>query len=61
MLVYGNLAEASEIVAMEGLGISVFRISRPAIIFGAVLTVAGIFMEVYINPKALDQINKQTK
>lgn len=60
MLVYGSLSENNEIVAMEGLGISIFRIMRPAIVFGVILTLIGVFLEVYVNPKALDQINKQT-
>lgn len=60
MLVYGNFSESNEIVAMEGLGISIFRIIRPAILFGIFLTIIGLLLEIYVNPRALDKINKQT-
>lgn len=61
MLVYGGLSETNEIVAMEGSGIGLFRIIRPAFIFGVILTLAGLALEIYVNPKALENINRQTK
>lgn len=61
MLVYGGLSETNEIIAMEGSGISLFRIIKPAFIFGLILTIIGVSLEIYVNPKALDKINKQTK
>ena len=61
MLVYGGLSETNEIIAMEGSGIGLFRIIRPAFIFGAVLTFIGLGLEIYVNPRALENINAQTK
>ncbi|MDO5088367.1 MAG: LptF/LptG family permease, partial [Leptotrichiaceae bacterium] len=61
MLVYGGLSETNEIIAMEGSGISLFRIIRPAFIFGLILTFIGLGLEIYVNPRALENINKQTK
>lgn len=61
MLVYGGLSETNEIVAMEGAGIGLFRIIRPAFIFGVILTLIGVGLEIYVNPKALENINKQTQ
>ncbi|EEX73335.1 LptF/LptG family permease [Leptotrichia hofstadii] len=53
MLVYGGLSETNEIVAMEGSGIGLFRIIRPAFIFGIILTLIGLGLEIYVNPRAL--------
>jgi len=61
MLVYGGLSETNEIIAMEGSGISLFRIIKPAFIFGVILTFIGLGLEIYVNPRALENINKQTK
>jgi len=61
MLVYGGLSETNEIVAMEGSGIGLFRIIRPAFIFGVILTLIGLGLELYVNPRALKNINAQTK
>ena len=61
MLVYGGLSETNEIVAMEGSGIGLFRIIRPAFIFGLILTIIGLSLEIYVNPRALANINAQTK
>ena len=61
MLVYGGLSETNEIVAMEGSGISLFRLIRPAFIFGIILTFMGLGLEIYVNPRALENINAQTK
>ena len=61
MLVYGGLSETNEIVAMEGSGIGLFRILRPALIFGVILTLIGLGLEIYVNPRALENINAQTK
>ncbi len=61
MLVYGGLSETNEIVAMEGSGIGLFRIIRPAFFFGLVLTIIGLSLEIYVNPRALANINAQTK
>ena len=61
MLVYGGLSETNEIVAMEGSGIGLFRIIRPAFIFGIILTLVGLGLEIYVNPRALKNINAQTK
>ena len=61
MLVYGGLSETNEIVAMEGSGIGLFRIIRPAFIFGLILTLIGLGLEIYVNPRALEKINAQTK
>ena len=61
MLVYGGLSETNEIIAMEGSGIGLFRIIKPAFVFGVVLTLIGLGLEVYVNPKALANINAQTK
>lgn len=61
MLVYGGLSETNEIVAMEGSGIGLFRIIRPAFIFGVILTLIGLGLEILVNPRALKNINVQTK
>lgn len=61
MLVYGGLSETNEIVAMEGSGIGLFRIIRPAFIFGVILTLVGLGLEIFVNPRALENINAQTK
>ena len=61
MLVYGGLSETNEIVAMEGSGIGLFRIIRPAFIFGLILTFVGLGLEIYVNPRALEKINAQTR
>ena len=61
MLVYGTLSDSNEIIAMEGAGIGLFRIIRPAFFFGIVLTLLGISLEVYVNPRALVKINQQTQ
>ena len=61
MLVYGGLSETNELIAMEGSGISLFRIIRPAFIFGVILTLIGLGLEIYGNPRALENINAQTK
>ena len=61
MLVYGGLSETNELIAMEGSGISLFRIIRPAFIFGVILTLIGLGLEIYVNPRALENINAQTK
>ncbi len=61
MLVYGGLSETNEIIAMEGSGIGLFRIIRPAFIFGLILTFIGLGLEIYVNPRALENINAQTK
>ena len=61
MLVYGGLSETNEIIAMEGSGISLFRIIKSAFIFGVILTFIGLGLEIYVNPRALENINKQTK
>lgn len=61
MLAYGNMSEYNEIVAMEGNGISLFRITKPAIIFGMILMFLGIALELFVNPVALEKINLQTK
>ena len=59
MLVYGGLTETNEIIAMEGSGISLLRIIRPAFIFGLILTFIGLGLEIYVNPRALKNINAQ--
>lgn len=61
MLVYGTLSDSNEIIAMEGAGIWLFRIIRPAFFFGIVLTLLGVSLEVYVNPRALVKINQQTQ
>ena len=61
MLVYGGLSETNELIAMEGSGIGLFRIIRPAFIFGVILTLIGLGLEIYVNPRALENINAQTK
>lgn len=61
MLAYGNMSEYNEIIAMEGNGISLFRITKPAIIFGIFLMILGISLEIFVNPKALEKINLQTR
>ena len=61
MLVYGGLSETNEIIAMEGSGISLFRIIKPAFIFGVRLTFIGLGREIYVNPRAVVMINKETK
>lgn len=61
MLVYGGLSETNEIIAMEGSGVSLFRIIKPAFIFGLVLTFIGLGLEIFVNPKALENINAQTQ
>jgi len=61
MLVYGGLSETNELIAMEGSGIGLFRIIRPAFTFGLILTFIGIGLEIYVNPKALENINAQTQ
>ena len=59
MLVYGGLTETNEIIAMESSGISLLRILKPAFIFGLILTFIGLSLEVYVNPRALKNINSQ--
>ena len=61
MLVYGGLSETNELIAMEGSGIGLFRIIRPAFIFGLILTFIGLGLEIFVNPRALENINSQTK
>ena len=57
MLTYGNFSETNELIAIESAGTSLFRITRPAIVFGIMLTVLGLFMEIEVNPRALNNIN----
>ncbi len=59
MLVYGSLTETNETVAMEGSGISLLRIIKPAFTFGLILTFIGLGLEIYVNPRALENINLQ--
>ena len=59
MLVYGGLTETNEIIAMESSGISLLRILKPAFIFGLILTFIGLSLEIYVNPRALKNINSQ--
>ena len=61
MLAYGSLSETNELIAIESSGISLFRITRPAIIFGIVLTFIGLFMEIKVNPRALNNINLEKR
>ena len=57
MLTYGNFSETNEIIAIESNGTSLLRIASPAIIFGLLLTVLGLFLEIKVNPRALNNIN----
>lgn len=61
MLTYGNFSETNELIAIESSGTSLFRIARPAIIFGIILTLLGLFMEIKVNPRALNNINIETR
>ena len=58
---YFFYAVPNELIAMEGSGIGLFRIIRPAFIFGLILTFIGLGLEIFVNPRALENINAQTK
>ena len=61
MLAYGSLSESNELIAIESSGISLLRLTRPAIIFGIILTFIGLFMEIKVNPRALNNINLEKR
>ncbi|WP_182187791.1 LptF/LptG family permease [Pectinatus frisingensis] len=65
LLVFGKLSGASEITAMKSCGISFYRIIRPVVIMGIVVSIFAIAFDEYVVPWAnqayADVINYEIK
>ena len=65
LLVFGKLSGASEIIAMKSCGISFYRIIRPIIVMGFIVSIFAIAFDEYVVPWAnqayADVINYEIK
>jgi lipopolysaccharide export system permease protein len=57
LMAYGSLSKFSEITAMKANGISLYRISLPALMFAAVMAVALFYFTEMITPASLQKPN----
>lgn len=61
LMAYGSLSKFSEITAMKANGISLYRISLPALIFAAVMAVALFYFTEMITPASLQKTEYMEK
>ncbi len=54
----GRLAADSELIAMRSAGISLYRLSRPILVLGALLTVLNGFLMLYVLPRGNHALQK---
>jgi len=56
LLIYGRLSANSELVAMQTAGVSLIRICMPALLLAVVLSGFCLWLNVYVNPKAMQRM-----
>lgn len=61
LMAYGSLSKFSEITAMKANGISLYRISLPALMFAAVMAVALFYFTEMITPASLQKTEYMEK
>ena len=61
LMAYGSLSKFSEITAMKANGISLYRISLPALIFAAIMAVALFYFTEMITPASLQKTEYMEK
>jgi lipopolysaccharide export system permease protein len=61
LMAYGSLSKFSEITAMKANGISLYRISLPALIFAAVMAIALFYFTELITPASLQKTEYMEK
>jgi len=61
LMAYGSLSRFSEITAMKANGISLYRITLPALIFAAVMAVALFYFTEMITPASLQKTEYMEK
>jgi lipopolysaccharide export LptBFGC system permease protein LptF len=57
LMVFGRLARENELLAAQGGGISLARVARPVLLFGALIAGLGYVVSEFIAPKANEQVS----